>query len=76
MLLDAAAGLVPCALFHKPFPRKRASARAPRGNVLSCRVAGLDWRSARVYFLAFLNPSRGQPVPALTVRLACVCHGR
>jgi hypothetical protein len=41
-----------------------------------CRVAALDGRSARVYFLAFLNPSRGQPEPALTARLACLCHRR
>lgn len=33
---------------------------------LICRVADLDWRLARVYFLAFLNPSgdnRCQPLP-------------
>jgi len=30
----------------------------------------LGWRLGRVYFLAFLNPSRGQPDPALTARLA------
>jgi hypothetical protein len=29
-----------------------------------------NWRLDRVYFLAFLNPSRGQPDPALTARLA------
>jgi hypothetical protein len=29
-----------------------------------------NWRLGRVYFLAFLNPSRGQPDPALTARLA------
>jgi len=40
------------------------------GNARSCRVAGLDWRLGRVCFLAFLNPSRGQPDPALTARLA------
>jgi hypothetical protein len=34
---------------------------------------GLDWRSARVYFLAFLNPSRGQPVQTLTARVASLC---
>jgi hypothetical protein len=45
-------------------------------NVLTCRVAGLDWRSARVYFLAFLNPSRGQPVQTLTARAASLCHRR
>ena len=39
-------------------------------NVLNCRAMDLDWRLSRVYFLAFLNPSRGQPDPALTVRLA------
>jgi hypothetical protein len=39
-------------------------------NVRFCRVADLDWRLGRVYFLAFLNPSRGQPDPALTARLA------
>jgi hypothetical protein len=31
---------------------------------------GWNWRLDRVYFLAFLNPSRGQPDPALTARLA------
>jgi hypothetical protein len=39
-------------------------------DALTCRVADLDWRLSRVYFLAFLNPSRGQPDPALTARLA------
>ncbi len=39
-------------------------------NTRSCRVADLGWRLGRVYFLAFLNPSRGQPDPALTARLA------
>ena len=29
-----------------------------------------NWRLSRVYFLAFLDPSRGQPHPALTARLA------
>jgi hypothetical protein len=33
-------------------------------NVRFCRVADLDWRLGRVYFLAFLNPSRGQPAPS------------
>jgi len=37
---------------------------------------GLDWRSARVYFPAFLNPSRGQPVQTLTARVASLCHRR
>lgn len=30
----------------------------------------VNWQLGRVYFLAFLNPSRGQPDPALTARLA------
>jgi len=30
----------------------------------------LAWRLGRVYFLAFLNPSQGQPDPALIARLA------
>jgi hypothetical protein len=34
----------------------------------------LDWRQGRVYFLAFLNPRGGQPVPALTARLASLCN--
>jgi len=34
----------------------------------------LDWRLGRVYFLAFLNPSRGQPDPALTARLASAAN--
>jgi hypothetical protein len=36
----------------------------------------LDWRLGRVYFLAFLNPFRGQPDPTLTARLASLCHRR
>ena len=48
----------------------------PRPDVRLCRVAGLDWRLGRVYFLAFLNPSRGQPDPALTARLASLSHRR
>jgi hypothetical protein len=36
----------------------------------------VDRRSARVYFLASLNPSQGQPVPTLTARLASPCHRR
>src|SRR6516162_7941728 len=32
-------------------------------RVLLCRVAGLDWRLGRVYFLAFFNPLRGRPDP-------------
>jgi hypothetical protein len=31
---------------------------------------GWNWRLDRVYFLAFLNPSQGQPDPVLTARLA------
>jgi hypothetical protein len=46
------------------------------GNVLNCRAGDLDWRLGRVYFLAFLNPSRGQPDPALTARLASLCNRR
>jgi hypothetical protein len=38
-------------------------------NVRSRRVADLDWRLGRVYFLAFLKLSRRQPDPALTARL-------
>ena len=36
----------------------------------SAALGDWDWRSARVYFLAFLNPSQGQPDPVLTARLA------
>jgi hypothetical protein len=35
-------------------------------NILTCRVADLDWRLGRVYFLGFLNPSwdnRTQSLP-------------
>ena len=59
--------------YARTFLRKRlvrAFASALHGNALSCRVADLDWRLGRVYFLAFLNPSRRQPDPALTARLA------
>ncbi len=39
---------------------------------LSGSAASRIWnrRLGRVYFLAFLNPCRGQPDPALTARLA------
>jgi hypothetical protein len=48
----------------------------PNINDRSCRTA--DWTGGpdRVYFLAFLNPSRGQPGPSLTARLASLCHRR
>ena len=36
----------------------------------SAALRDLNWRLGRVYVLAFLNPSRGQPDPALTARLA------
>ena len=45
-------------------------------TVRICRVADLDWRLGRVYFLPFLNPSRGQPDPALTARSASLCNHR
>jgi hypothetical protein len=45
-------------------------ASRPRRLALICRVADLDWRLGRVYFLAFLNPSLRQPTPALTARMA------
>ena len=47
-----------------------------RGNARSCRIVDLDWRLDRVYFLTFLNPSQGQPDPALTARLASLCNGK
>jgi hypothetical protein len=43
---------------------------SPAMNDRFCRIANLDWQQGRVYFLAFLNLLRGQPVPALTARLA------
>jgi hypothetical protein len=43
---------------------------------LICQLADSDWRLARVYFLAFLNPIRGQPVSALAARLASLSHHR
>jgi hypothetical protein len=48
-------------------------ATEPRLDLPRC---GLDWRLGRVYFLAFLNPSRGQPVPNLAARLASLYHRR
>jgi hypothetical protein len=48
----------------------------PISTDASCGTSALaalriwNWRLGRVYFLAFLNPSRGQPDPALTARLA------
>jgi hypothetical protein len=38
--------------------------------MIDAALRALDWRLGRVYFLAFLNPFRGQPDPALTARLA------
>jgi hypothetical protein len=59
-------------------PRKRIvrnfTSRLRKTSAHACRVADLDWWSARVDFLAFLNPLRGQPVSALTARLASLCH--
>lgn len=48
----------------------------PTPDAFICRIVDLDWRLDRVYFLAFLNPSQGQPDPALTARLASVCNRR
>jgi hypothetical protein len=45
----------------------RYPARATHG---SAALRTSSWRLDRVYFLAFLNPSRGQPDPALAARLA------
>jgi hypothetical protein len=42
--------------------------RCVEATVLDLRWV-LDWRLVRVYFLAFLNSSRGQPDPALTTGL-------
>src|ERR1700720_2485185 len=54
-----------------PAARSASLFRTPsRDAALICRVAGGNWRLDRVYFLAFLNPSQGQPDPALTDRLA------
>jgi hypothetical protein len=47
-----------------------------RVNLRSCRIADFYWQQARVYFLAFLNPLKGQPVPALTARLANLYNRR
>jgi len=52
---------------NAPYPRAGASAGP---NSRTCRVTGLDWRLSRAYFMAFLNPSQGQPDPALIARLA------
>ena len=53
--------------------RVGTSETLPR-KALTCGVADLGWQQGRVYFLAFLNPLRGQPVHALTARLASLCH--
>jgi hypothetical protein len=47
-------------------------APGPRQCALITASQIWNWRLDRVYFLAFLNPSRGQPDPALTARLASV----
>src|SRR6266849_6778534 len=41
-----------CARFHKPLPRRHRPIRF-------CRVADLDWRPGRVYFLTLLEPLAG-----------------
>ncbi len=48
------------------FPRKR----------LTYGLADSGWQQRRVYFLAFSNRLRGQPVSALTARLASLCNRR
>jgi hypothetical protein len=65
-------------LIYRWMTTRKAQERAVAAciDVLSGRIADLDWQQGRVYFLAFLNPSRGQPVPALTARLASLCHRR
>src|SRR5580704_8745678 len=65
-----------CGLGSQPGSMSKLYMIAFASTVRFCRVADLDWRLSRVYFLAFLNPSRGQPVPALTARLASLCHRR
>jgi hypothetical protein len=50
-----------------PFMRQAGLCVASTGVTLAhSRVAGLDWRLGRVYFLAFLTPygdNRTQPLP-------------
>jgi hypothetical protein len=50
--------------------RKRAEFGAPRRGQEAVR------RNTGVYFLTFLNPSRGQPVCALIARSAAQRHSR
>jgi hypothetical protein len=49
---------------------------ASSNSLFSCRVADLDRRLSRVYFLAFLNPSRGQPGPAPYRQVGQSCNRR
>jgi hypothetical protein len=46
------------------------AAQAVHRSPASAALRISSWRLDRVYFLAFLNPSRGQPDPALAARLA------
>lgn len=55
---------------HDELSHRQFRSEPSPADILNCRFADLDWRLGRVYFLAFLNPSRGQPDPALTARLA------
>ncbi len=45
-------------------------------NARTCRVADLGWRLGRVYFLAFLNPSRGTTGPSPYRQVGRSCHRR
>ena len=70
----------PTSTIHAILYRRSCSAgrteslRSPSAETCAHAALDLDWRQGRVYFLAFLNPPGGQPVPALTARLASLCN--
>jgi hypothetical protein len=54
----------------------KATVNQPWPDALTCRAAGLGLAVGPGLLLGLLEPSRGQPVPTLTARLASLYHRR